>query len=58
MDTETKQSAYHTAAFHAAGEAMMTFQPINAIHQHLCAFHAYAYVFFMKLLVSYTLTVI
>lgn len=23
---------------------MMSFQPIKSIHQHLCAFHVYAYV--------------
>jgi len=43
MDTETKQSAYHSAAYNAAGTAMMSFKPINAIHQHLCAFHVYAH---------------
>ncbi|VDB84576.1 unnamed protein product [Peniophora sp. CBMAI 1063] len=43
VDPETKQSAYHTGAFHAAGAAMMSFQPVNAIHQHLCAFHAYSH---------------
>ncbi|EIN07441.1 DUF1264-domain-containing protein [Punctularia strigosozonata HHB-11173 SS5] len=43
MDADTKQSIYHTPAFHAAGTAMMSFQPINAIHQHLCAFHVYAH---------------
>jgi hypothetical protein len=44
MDAETKQAAFHTPAFHAAGAALMSFQPVNAIHQHLCAFHVYAYV--------------
>ncbi|KZT29766.1 DUF1264-domain-containing protein [Neolentinus lepideus HHB14362 ss-1] len=43
MDTETKNSAYHTSAYTAAGEVMMSFKPINAIHQHLCAFHVYAH---------------
>jgi hypothetical protein len=43
MDTDTKQATYHSAAFHAAGEALMSFKPINSIHQHLCAFHVYAH---------------
>ncbi|KAI0748181.1 DUF1264-domain-containing protein [Daedaleopsis nitida] len=42
MQPETKQSLYHSAPYHAAGEAMMSFKPINQIHQHLCAFHVYA----------------
>ncbi|KAI0636898.1 DUF1264-domain-containing protein [Trametes polyzona] len=42
MEPETKQSAYHSASYHAAGTAIMSFKPINAIHQHLCAFHVYA----------------
>lgn len=42
MDTETTQATYHTAAYHAAGTAMMSFLPIKSIHQHLCAFHVYA----------------
>ncbi|KAL5525685.1 hypothetical protein ACEPAG_7021 [Sanghuangporus baumii] len=42
MDTETKQSIYHTAPFNIVGTGMMSFKPINAIHQHLCAFHVYA----------------
>ncbi|EMD38393.1 hypothetical protein CERSUDRAFT_24526, partial [Gelatoporia subvermispora B] len=40
---ESKQSTYHTASYKAAGSAMMSFQPINAIHQHLCAFHCYSH---------------
>ncbi|KAI0362189.1 DUF1264-domain-containing protein [Trametes cingulata] len=43
MEPETKQSAYHSTAYHIAGEAMMSFQPIKAIHQHLCGFHVYAH---------------
>ncbi|KAI0046713.1 DUF1264-domain-containing protein [Auriscalpium vulgare] len=43
MEPETKQSAYHSSAYHAAGEAMMSFKPINAIHQHLCGIHTYAH---------------
>ncbi|KAI0721024.1 hypothetical protein C8T65DRAFT_631967 [Cerioporus squamosus] len=42
MDSETKQAAYHSATYHAAGEAIMSFKPINQIHQHLCAFHVYS----------------
>ncbi|KAF7974847.1 hypothetical protein HWV62_11227 [Athelia sp. TMB] len=34
--TERKHEVYHTSAFHAAGEAIMSFAPVNAIHQHLC----------------------
>lgn len=43
MDAETKQAAYHTSAYHSAGAAMMSFQPIQKIHQHICAFHPYAH---------------
>lgn len=50
MDTETKHSAYHSAPYHAAGTAIMSFKPINAIHQHLCAFHVYSCVFISLLL--------
>ncbi|KAH8107129.1 DUF1264-domain-containing protein [Cristinia sonorae] len=42
MDTESKRSQYHTATYQASGSAMMSFTPINAIHQHLCAFHVYS----------------
>ncbi|KAI0079901.1 DUF1264-domain-containing protein [Panus rudis PR-1116 ss-1] len=42
MDTETKRATYHSAAYVASGSAMMSFKPINAIHQHLCAFHCYS----------------
>jgi len=42
METETKQGLYHSVAYAAAGSMMMSFEPINAIHQHLCAFHVYA----------------
>jgi hypothetical protein len=31
--------------YDAAGAAMMTFTPINRIHQHLCGFHVYACVY-------------
>ncbi|EJD06855.1 DUF1264-domain-containing protein [Fomitiporia mediterranea MF3/22] len=41
--TTSASAAYHTAPFDAAGTAMMSFKPINAIHQHLCAFHVYAH---------------
>lgn len=44
MDTESKKAAYHSPTYTVAGEAMMSFQPIKSIHQHLCAFHVYAYV--------------
>ncbi|KAH9951218.1 DUF1264-domain-containing protein [Amylocystis lapponica] len=42
MDNDTKKSLYHSASYMAAGTAMMSFKPINAIHQHICAFHAYS----------------
>ena len=29
MEPETKQSVYHSAPYHAAGEAIMSFKPIN-----------------------------
>lgn len=45
MDTDTKQEAYHSSAYVASGAAMMSFEPINQIHQHICAFHCYACVF-------------
>ena len=48
MDAETKHSFYHSAPYSAAGTTMMTFKPINAIHQHLCAFHVYSYVSFSR----------
>lgn len=47
MDPESKQSGYHSASYSAAGSAIMDFQPIKQIHQHLCAFHAYSYVSFV-----------
>lgn len=50
MDMEAKHSAYHSAPYHAAGTAIMSFKPINAIHQHLCAFHVYSCVFISLLL--------
>ncbi|KZT09465.1 uncharacterized protein LAESUDRAFT_646807, partial [Laetiporus sulphureus 93-53] len=31
----------------SAGMTMMSFKPINATHQHLCAFHVYSYVFLL-----------
>ncbi|OSC99084.1 DUF1264-domain-containing protein [Trametes coccinea BRFM310] len=43
MEPETKQSAYHSAPYQAAGTAMMSFKPISSIHQHLCAFHVYSH---------------
>lgn len=42
MQAETKASLYHSTPYMAAGSAMMTFKPISAIHQHLCAFHVYS----------------
>ncbi|GJE86935.1 DUF1264-domain-containing protein [Phanerochaete sordida] len=42
MDTDTKRATYHSAAYNTAGAAMMSFAPINDIHQHICAFHTYA----------------
>ncbi|GJJ12047.1 hypothetical protein Clacol_006288 [Clathrus columnatus] len=42
MEKSVKETAYNTSVFSAAGSAMMSFKPVNAIHQHLCAFHTYA----------------
>lgn len=42
MDNDTKASLYHSKPYMAAASAMTTFKPINAIHQHLCAFHEYS----------------
>lgn len=42
MDPNTKQSIYNSASYNVAGEVMMSFTPINRIHQHLCAFHVYS----------------
>lgn len=47
MDTDTKREVYHSSAYVASGAAMMSFEPINQIHQHICAFHCYAYAFFV-----------
>lgn len=44
MDNSMTEGAYNTAAYSAAGSAMMSFKPINGIHQHICGFHMYAYV--------------
>jgi hypothetical protein len=43
LSTNAKHGLYGTSAFNMAGEAIMSFAPINAIHQHLCAFHYYAH---------------
>ncbi|KAI8998573.1 DUF1264-domain-containing protein [Trametes punicea] len=43
MEPDTKQSAYHSTPYRAAGTAMMSFKPINSVHQHLCAFHVYSH---------------
>ncbi|EJF65924.1 hypothetical protein DICSQDRAFT_143283 [Dichomitus squalens LYAD-421 SS1] len=43
MDPETKQAAYHSSAYNAAGGAIMSFTPIKQIHQHICAFHVYSH---------------
>ncbi|KAF8522188.1 DUF1264-domain-containing protein [Hysterangium stoloniferum] len=42
MDASTKEEMYHSAVYSTAGSTMMDFEPINQIHQHLCAFHTYA----------------
>ncbi|KAJ8598004.1 DUF1264-domain-containing protein [Rhizopogon salebrosus TDB-379] len=44
MNPETKQEVYREGSkvYDAAGATIMTFTPINRIHQHLCAFHIYA----------------
>ncbi|KXN84567.1 hypothetical protein AN958_12313 [Leucoagaricus sp. SymC.cos] len=43
MNPSQKQSVYHSAAFDAAGSAMMSFDPVKRIHQHLCTFHTYSH---------------
>ncbi|ORY30570.1 hypothetical protein BCR39DRAFT_528835 [Naematelia encephala] len=40
--TEIQHAAYHTSAFEAVGASIMSFQPVNQIHQHLCGLHTYA----------------
>ncbi|KAI0341566.1 DUF1264-domain-containing protein [Trametopsis cervina] len=42
MEFEAKRETYHSPAYMAAGAAMMSFAPINRIHQHICAFHVYS----------------
>ncbi|RDB28809.1 Oil body-associated protein 1B [Hypsizygus marmoreus] len=42
MDSDTKQSVYHSAAFSSIGATLVTFKPIDEVHQHLCAFHTYS----------------
>jgi hypothetical protein len=42
MERDQKEALFHTPAFNTAGAALMTFKPIDAIHQHLCAFHVYS----------------
>ncbi|KZV86417.1 DUF1264-domain-containing protein [Exidia glandulosa HHB12029] len=37
------QPAYGTPEYHSAGAAVMSFAPIQQIHQHICAFHPYAH---------------
>ncbi|KAL7420718.1 hypothetical protein Q5752_004669 [Cryptotrichosporon argae] len=41
--TQAEHGAYHSSAYAAAGEAIMSFTPINQIHQQLCALHVYAH---------------
>ncbi|WVQ69164.1 uncharacterized protein L199_007379 [Kwoniella botswanensis] len=40
---QTEHDQYHSAAYAAAGEAQMSFTPINQIHQHLCGLHIYSH---------------
>ncbi|KAF9246272.1 hypothetical protein BU15DRAFT_70379 [Melanogaster broomeanus] len=44
MNPETKRQVYHegSAVYNTVGTAVMSFTPINQIHQHLCGFHVYA----------------
>ncbi|KAH7914968.1 hypothetical protein BJ138DRAFT_1142674 [Hygrophoropsis aurantiaca] len=44
MNPETQKKLYHegSAIYDSAGVMMMTFTPINQVHQHLCGFHFYA----------------
>ncbi|ORX34529.1 hypothetical protein BD324DRAFT_664212 [Kockovaella imperatae] len=39
---DATKAAYHSPAYNAAGSAMMSFTPVNQIHQHLCGLHVYA----------------
>lgn len=43
MQAELKQGTYHLSPSELAGEALMSFKPINSIHQHFCAFHVYSH---------------
>ncbi|CAD6570612.1 MAG: hypothetical protein TREMPRED_005920 [Tremellales sp. Tagirdzhanova-0007] len=40
---DVEQETYHSSAYSAAGAAMMSFTPINQIHQQLCGIHIYAH---------------
>ncbi|WWC59325.1 uncharacterized protein I303_101877 [Kwoniella dejecticola CBS 10117] len=40
---QAEHSGYHSSAYMAAGEAQMSFTPINQIHQHLCGLHIYSH---------------
>ncbi|KAF8498352.1 DUF1264-domain-containing protein [Gautieria morchelliformis] len=42
MNSQTKQALYGSLPYNVAGSAIMDFKPVNAVHQHLCAFHSYA----------------
>ncbi|XP_006459208.1 hypothetical protein AGABI2DRAFT_201214 [Agaricus bisporus var. bisporus H97] len=37
------ESVYHSQLYSAAGSAIMSFDPVKQIHQHLCAFHTYSH---------------
>lgn len=43
MDLSQEQAIYHSAPYSTAGSAMMSFDPVKQIHQHLCAFHTYSF---------------
>ncbi|KAK1925845.1 hypothetical protein DB88DRAFT_524193 [Papiliotrema laurentii] len=41
--TQAEHDQFHSSAYAVAGAAMMSFTPINRIHQQLCALHTYAH---------------
>jgi len=42
MDNDTKKAIAQSAPYSALASATMSFKPISAIHQHICAFHVYS----------------
>lgn len=48
------QAIYHTSGYKATGAALMLFAVISKIHQHLGAFHCYAYIVKRHFQVNFT----